>query len=304
MSRATKAVASLRAEAIRLLAAADWSNKDIAIVAGVSACYVSQIAKCKNLPMRAHERNDAIVAAFKSGETMEQIGQKFQITRERVRQILEKRGIASDVGGASRRAFVNGVDRWNLREDKKNKRCIKSYGCDYKTAMEINDGLPLSSSVSKLKFYKEQRRNANVRRIGWELTFPDWWRIWQESGHWEDRGRGSGKYCMSRTGDSGPYRIGNVEIVTNKQNIQDGYLVSTAKDRAALRALAPRRPSRDEFGFTPGERRVYDLMVGGVKTPREISERLGISSRTAANYAMNIRKAIKQIERGTTEASA
>lgn len=40
-------------------------------------------------------RNDKIVALYKSGRTLEAVGAIFGITRERVRQILKKRGVPS-----------------------------------------------------------------------------------------------------------------------------------------------------------------------------------------------------------------
>ena len=57
-----------------------------------------------------------------------------------------------------------------------------------------------------------QRNSAFDRGIEWELTFDEWLDIWQSSGHLEERGRGVGKYCMSRFGDIGPYSANNVFI--------------------------------------------------------------------------------------------
>jgi hypothetical protein len=66
-----------------------------------------------------------------------------------------------------------------------------------------------------------QRSGAARRGVGWKLTFDEWWKIWQDSGHWEGRGRGSRKYCMCRIGDAGPYAVGNVFIGTNAENVAD-----------------------------------------------------------------------------------
>ena len=46
------------------------------------------------------KRNADIEARFISGETLQAIGDVYHITRERVRQILAKRGINSELGGA------------------------------------------------------------------------------------------------------------------------------------------------------------------------------------------------------------
>ena len=72
--------------------------------------------------------------------------------------------------------------------------------------------------------FSVQKRKAKQRKIGWELSFDDWWSIWQESGHWESRGRNADDYCMCRIGDKGSYKVGNVFIAKNRQNSKDSYL--------------------------------------------------------------------------------
>lgn len=63
------------------------------------------------------------------------------------------------------------------------------------------------------KFLK-QKKKARKRNIEWQLTFEEWWNIWQHSGHWEERGKGKDSYCMCRKNDVGPYSIDNVYIET------------------------------------------------------------------------------------------
>lgn len=63
-----------------------------------------------------------------------------------------------------------------------------------------------------------QRLSSRDRGILFHLTFEEWCNIWEQSGHWDERGRGTGKYCMSRYGDIGAYEIGNVFIQLNKDN--------------------------------------------------------------------------------------
>lgn len=70
--------------------------------------------------------------------------------------------------------------------------------------------------------FAQQARHAKERGISWELTFSQWWSLWQESGHWEDRGRRSGQYVMCRRGDFGPYAIGNVYIASVEHNGETG----------------------------------------------------------------------------------
>jgi len=72
-----------------------------------------------------------------------------------------------------------------------------------------------------LRKYQKHKSTAKVRGIDFNLTFDEWLNIWQNSGHYQDRGRGKGKYVMSRIDDKGGYTLGNVFIQLNKDNVID-----------------------------------------------------------------------------------
>ena len=76
--------------------------------------------------------------------------------------------------------------------------------------------------MTALQKYKSQKANAIRRNIPFELTFEQWFDIWQKSGKWEQRGKGRGTYVMSRIADKGGYTLGNVFIQSNSQNVIDG----------------------------------------------------------------------------------
>ena len=68
-----------------------------------------------------------------------------------------------------------------------------------------------------------QKNNAKRRGIEFDFPFEQWLQFWIDSGHWYQRGIGqSNQYVMSRIGDTGPYRIDNVVIKTNKANVLEG----------------------------------------------------------------------------------
>jgi hypothetical protein len=67
--------------------------------------------------------------------------------------------------------------------------------------------------------YLQHRHNAELRNIEFKISFEEWWKIWQGSGRWEQRGKGAQRYCMCRVGDEGPYQVGNVFIATNAENL-------------------------------------------------------------------------------------
>ncbi len=62
------------------------------------------------------------------------------------------------------------------------------------------------------------RKDAAGRIIQFKLTFQQWMDIWWMSGHWFDRGRGKGQFCMTRPHDLGHYEVGNVIIRTCNEN--------------------------------------------------------------------------------------
>lgn len=109
--------------------------------------------------------------------------------------------------------------------------CARIYGCDERTALTINGDARLRQRGSAAMRYCHQRQAAKKRGIAWDLTFPQWARIWAESGRWAQRGPGIGGYCMARRGDSGPYNVGNVFIQLSVDNSRDG--LATRHRRAA-----------------------------------------------------------------------
>ena len=96
--------------------------------------------------------------------------------------------------------------------------CLRNFGCPYEVAIALNEGMLLSGSGTKASAYRDQKRNAHVRGISWEFTFPGWVALWEASGHWDKRGRFRGEYCMARHGDLGPYSAANVSIQLSTVN--------------------------------------------------------------------------------------
>ena len=66
--------------------------------------------------------------------------------------------------------------------------------------------------------YNCQKSKAKHRGIDFELTFDQWWNIWERSGKWDQRGYKKGQYVMSRKNDIGPYAIDNVFIQLSEDN--------------------------------------------------------------------------------------
>ena len=97
----------------------------------------------------------------------------------------------------------------------------------YLTALQdaTHRGVPWPGSYELYKLaskrFNQHRSNARERipPIDFDLTFEQWWGIWDRSGKWEQRGCRKGQYVMARYNDTGPYALGNVYITTHEANI-------------------------------------------------------------------------------------
>lgn len=220
------------------------------------------------------DRLEAMRELHRSGWTLQRIGTAFELSRERIRQILSEAGVTKGDGG---RTVITISRRRQLRcglSEARERRALRTYGCSHAKAVELNDGRNVSDSSGRAHIYRRQRQNAKTRRIGWKLTFPEWRQMWDESGRWEERGRGLGKYCMARQADSGPYSVANCYICQNLENILDGYQV---------------RMPRDELNLSPKMREAHDLFVSG-ESNGGVSLAMGISRGTAAQYRAMLKR--------------
>jgi hypothetical protein len=81
------------------------------------------------------------------------------------------------------------------------------------------------SKRSKLhQTYHNQWHTAKRRGIPFRLTFDEWFAIWLDSGHLEERGSGRDQYVMARLGNQGAYEVGNVKIITASEMSREAYL--------------------------------------------------------------------------------
>lgn len=172
-------------------------------------------------PQRNLERESVICALYREGRTLQEVGDVFGLTRERIRQILRRAGIAPDAGGSKERSRRRARERKQRSRIERDARTQATYGCYADELTALNQGQPRAAPNSLARAFIEQRRNAQQRGIEWALTFPEWVSVWEASGHIEERGRGGGLYCMARYHDIGPYEVGNVYITTCSGNTSD-----------------------------------------------------------------------------------
>lgn len=166
------------------------------------------------LEMAEHrlERAHAMAEKYRAGATLQEIGDYYSVTRERVRQLMtEELGIARKDGGQSQRA----KEKIRAARNRQDLRRIRKYGVTVAEYDLIQKHLD-STGASPLHRFSKQKLHAKNRGIEWMLNFAEWWSIWSVSGKWAERGRTG--YVMARHGDTGPYAVGNIKIISAKEN--------------------------------------------------------------------------------------
>ena len=163
------------------------------------------------------KRTKKMVSKYRAGRTLQEIGDDYGLTRERIRQLISDVGISAKDGGRA----VRHKKRLADIAAELDKRYIKKYGCtrsQYRWLLNYERGPKKPRGV--VGAFSTQKHTASFRGIAWKLKLWDWWQIWEKSGRWKQRGRGQG-FCMARRKDEGAYEIGNVYITSAIENCSD-----------------------------------------------------------------------------------
>lgn len=231
---------------------------------------------------------------YRSGKTLNEIGITYGITRERVRQLIKPYGLTRTFGGAHVRGVTEKIaqirDHGERLRDKDEGRYQRWLRCSKDAFIDLT-GMTWkwtdNNSKNPAYAYVQQARNAQRRAIEWRLTFPQWWKIWQDSGKWLQRGRGEG-YCMARHGDSGAYEPENVYICTIGENFSHSYLIHPWVERfSGIHGI--QKLERDEMGLSALERRVFELRNAGFRNAT-VATHIGIKANYAASLWYSARK--------------
>lgn len=156
------------------------------------------------------ERNAQMVTMYRQGLTLEKIGQNHGMTRERVRQIIKKLGVRRVDGGQAKTK----QSKEKAKLAKKDAHYLTRHGLTFAEYKEAR-------AMRVIGAYRSQEKSAAARGIEWGLNLAQWLEIWKTSGKLDLRGRGKGKYLMSRIKDSGGYETGNVHIQLATQNSRE-----------------------------------------------------------------------------------
>lgn len=187
------------------------------------------------------ERTVAMAALYRSGLSLREIGERYGVSHERVRQCIKRFGVTRIDRGvteetAARRAYSSAqrdIQAAN-RAERRDRQDREIYGCARAEIFALSGATGLGDAAPFS--YRVQRQNAGQRGIEWNLTFPQWWSVWVRSGKWEQRGCHKGEFVMSRLHDAGAYEVGNVRIATCTENLKEYYFVTKKLRQQGLAA--------------------------------------------------------------------
>lgn len=148
-------------------------------------------------PKISPEQVTQMIAMYAEGKTLAQIGQHFNVSRQRVHQIFKSNDVSSEGKGVRVRVIAKEQQVANAKAA----RIKSSWGMtveEYEAHIEQYGTSTLADSP--MRRYIEQRRNAKNHGVSWRFTFKTWWALWEASGKWDERG--VGKYVLGRVGDA------------------------------------------------------------------------------------------------------
>lgn len=146
-----------------------------------------------------------------------------------------------------------------------------------------------------------QRYSAKARGIPFLLTFEEWLRIWEASGHLNERGQHKGQYCMARYGDQGSYVIGNVKIILTADNTREACLSKPRPDIRGQKNGNCRERQIERRGTTKLPRKHRNAISKGLKghsisaETRDKIRQSNLGKKRSAETRNNVSKAKKGI---------
>lgn len=217
-------MASARDEAMRRAVRAGIPRKQVAQIFRVSLATVYSVTpKCAGWPMHGPDdpkRAAEIERCYREGQTLEQIGISFGVSRERVRQILRKHlRVMPEEGGIALRSRrrkeaererlnSNVLQRWGISRDEY-QELVRKYGPSRSGGKRSNDGR------NPFRAFERLRQNARANRVEWRLSFPEYWALWKD--HWDQKKRGAQGMWLVRRDAAGPYSVENCHIVNGRE---------------------------------------------------------------------------------------
>ncbi len=176
----------------------------------------------KNPPRSKNElliRNTDIINSYIQGIPMTELAEKYGLTRQGVQLILKSQGLNAKQGGASIRAKNKKIESQNKKQITREDNCLNKWGCTLEQWESLRKK-HANFHLTPIARYIQHRSNIKRANLIWQITLWEWWTVWEKSGHYNDRGRGKNKYCMTRIKENGSYTKENVVITTISENLK------------------------------------------------------------------------------------
>ena len=246
-----------------------------------------------------------IIERFRRGDTMQQIADSCGVTRAAIGKLLKKRGLTRRDGG-----FLGGAIPKGKREQRRaavrrrvETRVFQTYGLP---VWRIEEIVAKAKALNNKDPRKAFRYHCNCMRligVAWDMTFAEWWQLWERSGKWAQRGRGPGCYVMARKDCAKPITRENVCIILYEARRR--RLAEKGHDKQSLlrkrpqgetaerqRAGAFRKTLREKVGRVDARNWGFSTSIGMVKNalqpqnrPAEPTARSPMSARALTSIA-------------------
>lgn len=155
------------------------------------------------------QRNKQWIRLFVGGMTLQEVGERYNVTRERVRQVLAKHGLGRRDGGAA----VRGMVRRNMLAAKRNHRVLNRTGMFLSEFQKAQRRLVHGEKPYTVFMQFRSKTRRYHPDVAFTLTFGEWFELWSRSGKLGRHGRGKGKYVLARKSGDGPFSYENMEII-------------------------------------------------------------------------------------------
>jgi len=153
-------------------------------------------------------RNQKMIEEFQDGKTQSDLAREHNITPQRVSEIIRNQGITGKDGGRTLTIARNKAAMLSAKEEK----CQDEFGITLEEKARIGK-MYFRKRFTPTAHYNKHKHQITKRGGRFELTFPQWWSLWMESGKWSRYGRANGEYVMTLKPRCKVFKEGNVEII-------------------------------------------------------------------------------------------